>query len=241
MLASCRCRPATCRLHGIAVTTYLIEVLQRVEQHTASRVAELKSTLCKQHFAEQPLRSDLHGMARRQERRRLTAYAARSGLARSGETSNAEQDHAAYAGTTRGCARTPALALTSIMSLRRRTGRSRLVPPGRPCRLSCRGGGSACRRCCSDWRCDLVRDQLAIDATAGDAAAGGALALDAGDTVAAIGLGQGFTAFDRIAREAFGIEAHARRLRACADCPRFAQARRYVGPLWGHPAGSHVA
>jgi len=53
---------ATCRLHGIDATTYLIDVLQRVGQHPASRVAELTPRLWKQHFADQPLRSDLHGI-----------------------------------------------------------------------------------------------------------------------------------------------------------------------------------
>ena len=31
----------TCRLHGIDVYTYLVDVLQRVGQHPAARVAEL--------------------------------------------------------------------------------------------------------------------------------------------------------------------------------------------------------
>lgn len=53
---------ATCRLHDIDATTYLIDVLQRVGQHPASRVAELTPRLWKQHFAAQPLRSDLHGI-----------------------------------------------------------------------------------------------------------------------------------------------------------------------------------
>ena len=53
---------ATCRLHDIDATTYLIDVLQRVGQHPARRVAELTTRLWKQHFAEQPLRSDLHGI-----------------------------------------------------------------------------------------------------------------------------------------------------------------------------------
>jgi hypothetical protein len=53
---------ATCRLHGIDATTYLIDVLQRVGQHPASRVDELTPRLWTQHFAEQPLRSDLHGI-----------------------------------------------------------------------------------------------------------------------------------------------------------------------------------
>jgi transposase len=54
----------TCRLHGIDPYTYLVDVLQRVGQHPASRVAELTPRLWKQHFAHSPLRSDLHILAR---------------------------------------------------------------------------------------------------------------------------------------------------------------------------------
>lgn len=50
---------ATCRLHGIDPYMYLVDVLQRVGQHPASRVAELTPRLWKQHFAANPLRSDL--------------------------------------------------------------------------------------------------------------------------------------------------------------------------------------
>jgi len=50
----------TCRLHGIDPYTYLVDVLQRVGQHPAARVAELTPRLWKQHFAANPLRSDLH-------------------------------------------------------------------------------------------------------------------------------------------------------------------------------------
>jgi transposase len=50
----------TCRLHGIDVYTYLVDVLQRVGQHPASRVAELTPRLWKLHFAANPLRSALH-------------------------------------------------------------------------------------------------------------------------------------------------------------------------------------
>ena len=50
----------TCRLHGIDPYTYLVDVLQRVGEHPASRVAELTPRLWKQHFAANPLRSDLH-------------------------------------------------------------------------------------------------------------------------------------------------------------------------------------
>ncbi|MGH8845820.1 MAG: IS66 family transposase, partial [Polaromonas sp.] len=41
----------TCRLHGIDPYTYLVDVLQRVGQHPAARVAELTPRLWKQHFA----------------------------------------------------------------------------------------------------------------------------------------------------------------------------------------------
>lgn len=50
----------TCRLHGIDPYTYLVDVLQRVGQHPATRVAELTPRLWKEHFAAHPLRSDLH-------------------------------------------------------------------------------------------------------------------------------------------------------------------------------------
>jgi transposase len=50
----------TCRLHGIDPYTYLVDVLQRVAQHPASRVAELTPRLWKQHFGAEPLRSDLY-------------------------------------------------------------------------------------------------------------------------------------------------------------------------------------
>ena len=49
----------TCRLHGIDPYTYLVDVLQRVAQHPAARVAELTPRLWNEHFAGNPLRSDL--------------------------------------------------------------------------------------------------------------------------------------------------------------------------------------
>lgn len=49
----------TCRLHEIDPYTYLVDVLQRISQHPAARVAELTPRLWKQHFATHPLRSDL--------------------------------------------------------------------------------------------------------------------------------------------------------------------------------------
>lgn len=53
----------TCRLHQIDVYAYLVDVLQRVGQHPASRVAELTPRQWKQHFAANPLRSALHTLA----------------------------------------------------------------------------------------------------------------------------------------------------------------------------------
>ena len=50
----------TCRLHGIDPYTYFVDVLQRVGQHPASRVAELTPRNWKTLFADQPLRSDLY-------------------------------------------------------------------------------------------------------------------------------------------------------------------------------------
>ncbi len=50
----------TCRLHGIDPYTYLVDVLQRISEHPASRVAELTPRLWKQHFAANPLRSEIH-------------------------------------------------------------------------------------------------------------------------------------------------------------------------------------
>ena len=53
----------TCRLHGIDVYTYLVDVLQRISEHPASGVAELTPRLWKRHFAANPLRSPLHDLA----------------------------------------------------------------------------------------------------------------------------------------------------------------------------------
>ena len=50
----------TCRLHGVDPYTYLVDVLQRVGQHPASRVIELTPRVWKTMFAEDPLRSDLY-------------------------------------------------------------------------------------------------------------------------------------------------------------------------------------
>ena len=50
----------TCRLHQINPYDYLVDVLQRVGQLPVARVAELTPRLWKQHFAADPLRSDLY-------------------------------------------------------------------------------------------------------------------------------------------------------------------------------------
>jgi transposase len=50
----------TCRLHGVDPYTYLVDVLQRVGQHPASRAGELTPRNWKATFADKPLRSDLH-------------------------------------------------------------------------------------------------------------------------------------------------------------------------------------
>jgi len=55
----------TSRLHGIDPYTYLVDILQRVGQHPASRVAELTPRLWTLHFAANPLRSDLYTVPRR--------------------------------------------------------------------------------------------------------------------------------------------------------------------------------
>jgi transposase len=47
----------TCRLHGVDPYTYLVDVLQRVEDHPASDVAALTPRLWKERFAADPRRS----------------------------------------------------------------------------------------------------------------------------------------------------------------------------------------
>ena len=49
----------TCRLHDVNPYTYLIDVLQRIGQHPASRVDELVPRVWKENFASNPLVSDL--------------------------------------------------------------------------------------------------------------------------------------------------------------------------------------
>jgi hypothetical protein len=50
---------ATCRLQGIDPYTYLVDVLQRVDDHPASDVAALTPRLWKERFADDPRRSDI--------------------------------------------------------------------------------------------------------------------------------------------------------------------------------------
>lgn len=50
---------ATCRLHQVDPYDYLVDVLQRVGRHPAAGVAQLTPRLWKQHFADNPLRSDI--------------------------------------------------------------------------------------------------------------------------------------------------------------------------------------
>ena len=53
----------TCRLHGVDVYSYLVDVLQRVAQHPATRVEELTPRHWKALFSQNPLRSPLHAVA----------------------------------------------------------------------------------------------------------------------------------------------------------------------------------
>ena len=54
----------TCKLHGINPHTYLVDVLQRISQHPASKAIELTPRVWKEKFADNPLRSDLDHHAR---------------------------------------------------------------------------------------------------------------------------------------------------------------------------------
>jgi transposase len=50
---------ASCRLQGVDPYVYLVDVLQRIDTHPAFDVPLLTPRLWKQHFADNPLRSDL--------------------------------------------------------------------------------------------------------------------------------------------------------------------------------------
>jgi len=49
----------TCKLHGVNFYDYLVDVLQRVSEHPASKVEELTPRIWKEKFANTPMRSDL--------------------------------------------------------------------------------------------------------------------------------------------------------------------------------------
>lgn len=50
---------STCKLHGVNPYLYLVDVLQRVQVHPNNRIIELTPRLWKQHFADDPMLSDL--------------------------------------------------------------------------------------------------------------------------------------------------------------------------------------
>jgi hypothetical protein len=56
----------TCKLQGVNAYDYLVDVLQRINTHPASRVDELTPRLWKEKFAQNPLRSDLYKASQRQ-------------------------------------------------------------------------------------------------------------------------------------------------------------------------------
>ena len=49
----------TCKLHHVNAYDYIVDVLQRINTHPASRVEELTPRLWKERFADNPIRSDL--------------------------------------------------------------------------------------------------------------------------------------------------------------------------------------
>jgi len=49
----------TCRLQGVDPYTYLVDVLQRISEHPASRVIELTPRMWKTKFSHDPMKSDL--------------------------------------------------------------------------------------------------------------------------------------------------------------------------------------
>ena len=49
----------TCKLHGVDVYTYLVDVLQRVSQHPARDVIDLTPRMWKVKFSHAPMKSDI--------------------------------------------------------------------------------------------------------------------------------------------------------------------------------------
>ena len=54
----------TCRLHDINPYDYLVDVLQRISEHPNHLVSQLTPRLWKQHFADNPMRSDLYQLGK---------------------------------------------------------------------------------------------------------------------------------------------------------------------------------
>lgn len=50
---------STCKLHGIDPYVYLTDVLLKLHQHPNKQLEQLTPRLWKEHFAHQPLKSDL--------------------------------------------------------------------------------------------------------------------------------------------------------------------------------------
>lgn len=50
---------STCKLHGIDPYVYLTDVLQRISIHPNAQIEQLTPRLWKQHFADDPIQSDL--------------------------------------------------------------------------------------------------------------------------------------------------------------------------------------
>ena len=54
----------TCRLHQVNPYDYLVDVLQRISDHPNHQVSMLTPRLWKQHFADNPMRSDLYNIGK---------------------------------------------------------------------------------------------------------------------------------------------------------------------------------
>ena len=50
---------SSCKLQGVDPYTYLVDVMQRVDRHPASKVGELTPRVWKERFGGNPIRSDL--------------------------------------------------------------------------------------------------------------------------------------------------------------------------------------
>ena len=49
----------TCRLQGVDPYKYLVDVLQRISEHPASKVGDLTPRVWKEKFSHNPMKSDL--------------------------------------------------------------------------------------------------------------------------------------------------------------------------------------